>query len=113
MKGTLRKVNEGIIFTIDERPKYKDYYFDVMFQDWVQDLFNVCADYNDTDLHKILASTFGVGLGLSVRYMGWFGEDTMSFDSFVKVWSKAISLDQLLSIEHPYTIQDNKVIIEL
>lgn len=67
MKCTLRKVNEGVVATVDRRPKLNEYYFDTMFQDWVKNNFDVCEDYEDKDLHTIIASTFGVGKELLIQ----------------------------------------------
>jgi hypothetical protein len=100
MKGKLRKVNEGIVFTIDKRPKIGDLYINIGINDGVA-YFKTKDDYNSND-HKILASTFGVGLELKVNYKGKFQE-------ILNGKYDGVEMDK----EYPYAIQGNKVIIEL
>ncbi len=91
MKGTLIKVNEGIVFTIDERPKIGDCYLSIskrMAQRFHKD------DSFFSNQHKILASTFGVGLELQAPIFVIF--IPIEYDT-----------------EYNYKIEDGKVIIEL
>ena len=101
MKGVLRKVNDGIVFTIDERPKMGDWWYHS--NGVINNLSNELNDPDYEDCHKILASTFGVGLELYMLL-----EQEMDL---------ILPLEDCLHIEfnteYPYTIQDNKVIIEL
>lgn len=106
MKGTLRKTSEGVIFTIDERPKIGDCYLSIskrMAQRFHKD------DSFFSNQHKILASTFGVGLELWVKLK--------RVDTSVVFGGKFRPLNKLDEInfntDHPYKIENNKVIIEL
>jgi hypothetical protein len=99
-KGTLRKVNEGIVFTIDERPKMGEHYYNTIINECNFRTLRNDSLYESQD-QKILASTFGVGLELQVYY---------------NTYSKATKdevLESMVGYEYPYTIQDNKVIIEI
>jgi hypothetical protein len=102
MRGKLRKVNEGIIFTIDERPPYIE--DEVYFRQGELMSCNLNDEnfYYDILDHKILASTFGVGLELKVNYKGKFQE-------ILNGKHDGVEMDK----EYPYKIEDGKVIIEL
>lgn len=96
MKGALRKVNEGIVFTIDEvAPKGK------MCYDTIANI--VIESLGWQEHYKILASTFGVGLELYMLL-----EQEMDL---------ILPLEDCLHVEfnteYPYKIEDGKVIIEL
>jgi hypothetical protein len=98
MKGKLRKTIEGIVFTIDEDM------INCKCYDTIQNKIVDSIFYNKREYycHKILASTFGVGLELKVNYTGKFQE-------ILNGKYDGIEMDK----EYPYAIQDNKVIIEL
>jgi hypothetical protein len=96
MKGTLRKVNDGIVFTIDEDM------INCKCYDTIQNKIVDSVFYNKREhyCHKIIASTFGVGLELWVNLA----------EFNVKLESDYVKDDNR---EFMYTIQNNKVIIEL
>jgi hypothetical protein len=96
MKGTLRKTIEGIVFTIDEDM------INCKCYDTIQNKIVDSIFYNKREYycHKILASTFGVGLELWVSLAGFN----------VKLEPQYVKDDNR---EFMYIIQDNKVIIEL
>ena len=98
MKGTLRKTIEGIVFTIDEDM------INCKCYDTIQNKIVDSIFYNKREYycHKILASTFGVGLELKVNYKGKFQE-------ILNGKYDGVEMDK----EYPYAIQGNKVIIEL
>jgi hypothetical protein len=98
MKGTLRKTNEGIVFTIDEDM------INCKCYDTIQNKIVDSIFYNKREYycHKILASTFGVGLEL------WVKDKDFGNDNCIEVLN-----NYEFNTEYPYTIQDNKVIIEL
>jgi hypothetical protein len=103
MKGTLRKVNEGIVFTIDERPKIGNFGYNTKIGKCLEydNRMYLFVDYSD---HKILASTFGVGLELWLDYECSY----MPLSSYYKKIQ-----NKLLNTEYIYTIEDGKVIVEL
>jgi hypothetical protein len=89
MKTTLRKTVRGIIATVDERPKENEYYLSIYTQKiWVAEKHS--SEYL-ANHHKIIASTFGIGMEFIIP--------------------KQLQLDN--PTEYEYTIQDNKVIIEV
>lgn len=123
-KVTLRKVNDGIIATSDERPSELEYWIYIGFNEpievgkppyspnWFQKL------WDKNNYHKILASTFGAGMELYVEYLGWGGLDKMEINkmeinSFIKVWdndkNKYIDFDT----QYEYRIESDKLIITL
>jgi hypothetical protein len=103
MKGTLRKVNEGIVSTIDERPKEGDYCYDsgLVFGPYEFGDISVSTE----GFKIILASTFGVGLELRINI-----DQSNNYASAIG-WDRYVQ--EKLNTEYSYTIQDNKVIIEL
>ena len=67
MKGILRKVDKGIILTIDERPVNEDlFFYDVVAKDMYTTHIDYECHYDKYD-HKIIASNFGVGMELKVE----------------------------------------------
>lgn len=104
MKGTLKKVNEGIVFTIDKRPKIGDWYLSSynLIGKRSGYFINCLYDRLYNSDHKIIASTFGVGLELKVNYKGKFQE-------ILNGKYDGVEMDT----EYPYAIEDGKVIIEL
>jgi hypothetical protein len=114
MKCTLRKVNEGIIATVDERPNKGDYYYSLN----TTKIHKCKSDETWDNWQLILASTFGVGMELYVEYLGWGGLDKMEINkmeinSFIKVWdndkNKYIDFDT----QYEYRIESDKLIITL
>jgi hypothetical protein len=104
MRGKLKKVNEGIVFTIDKRPKIGDWYLSSynLIGKRSGYFINCLYDRLYNSDHKILASTFGVGLELKVNYKGKFQE-------ILNGKYDGVEMDT----EYPYAIEDGKVIIEL
>ena len=65
MKCTLRKTEQGVVATIDERPKMQEYYcYIVDFQ--VEKRMIINDNYYNKNFHTIIASTFGVGKELVI-----------------------------------------------
>ena len=99
MKGKLIKTSDGIIFIIDERPKIGDWGFSTFSNIYVKSN----RDIKSSNIHKILASTFGVGLELYMLL-----EQEMDL---------ILPLEDCLHVEfnteYPYKIEDGKVIIEI
>jgi len=92
MKCTLRKVENGIVVTVDERPEYGEYCYDKLHNDI--NYFDESRGCYSTD-HKILASTIkGVGMELVIP----------------EVW---LILENEPNTEHEYTIENDKLIIKL
>jgi hypothetical protein len=108
MKCTLRKVSDGIIVTIDERPRIDDHWVYIGFDEpievghpvYMPNWFNKLWDKGN--YHKILASTFGVGLELVAPL-----DDIMSISD--EEWFAMLESNK----EYEYTITDNKLIIKL
>lgn len=101
-KTTLRQVPQGVVATIDERPKIGEYHLE---DNQILNIFpNYLTDLNACD--KVIASTFGVGKELVIEGYTVFG-------------SKSIRTDKLevLGIEfgkpYDYTETYNQVIIKL
>jgi hypothetical protein len=106
MKCTLRKVSDGIIVTIDERPRIDDHWVYIGFDEpievghpvYMPNWFNKLWDKGN--YHKILASTFGIGLELVAHYIGF--EPKFNINGVLE-----------LGKEYEYTITDNKLILKL
>ena len=103
MKATLRKVDKGIIATIDERPGDKDlFFYDVVAKDMYTTHIDYECHYDKYD-HKIIASNFGVGMELCMLLSKEMDlllpiEDCLHFD---------------YDTEYSYSIVDGKVVVEL
>lgn len=110
-KCTLRQVSQGIVATIDKRPKAGDYAYEPkhnIYYKWVMSYTPVTNKY-----HKIIASAFGVGKELYVEYFGWAGLDRMEFNIFIKVWEREENKYIDFTKPYEYTETDNQVIIKL
>lgn len=102
MKTTLRKVEKGIVSIIDERPKAGEWSYNSDSNHYYKAPFDLSSTYN----HKILASTFGIGLELC---------------TMVKLNKKTIigfTLNDrlnnaLLNKEYKYSLEDDRLIIKL
>lgn len=96
-KCTLRKVNEGVVATVDEIPKIGDWSYNTITNLlW----FN---DFNEKYLYaeqKIIASTFGVGKELVAHYIGF--EPKFNINGVLEIGK-----------EYEYTETETNVIIKL
>jgi hypothetical protein len=103
-KGTLKKVNEGIVFTIDERPKIGDWYLSSynLIGKRSGYFINCLYDRLYNSDHKIIASTFGVGLEL------WMNDTCNEY----QIINKIKFPEGFLNIEIPYVIEDNILIVK-
>ena len=107
MKTTLRQVPQGVIATVDRRPKEnEDYWTYIGFEEpitvekpvfmtnWFEKL------WDRDNYHTIIASTFGVGKELVAHYIGF---------------EPKFNINGVLEIGKPYeyTETDTQVIIKL
>lgn len=99
MKCTLRKVNEGVVTTVDERPKAQQPYYDTIKGEY----FSHAYFTEDTD-HFIIASTFGVGKELKWERGGLVQDVNNLHDRFIEQVK-----DQL----YEYTETETNLIIKL
>lgn len=102
MKCTLRKVEQGIVATINEEMKVGDYRYCIT-RGYYRKVVQIDLKYANKhkSFHKIIASNFGVGMELDVYY---------------NAYSKATKdevLESMVGLECSYSIVDNKVIINL
>lgn len=102
MKGTLRKVDGGIVFTIDERPKLDDWGCNTIMDKCLQYDSRKCPYVDYTD-HKVIASTFGVGLELVINFK----------KQKLEKYLFSFLVDNVFNTKYLFTVQNNKVIIEL
>ena len=80
-KTTLRQVPQGVVATIDERPKMFDYYYELDTETSHQ---RYCeADLLYVNDHTIIASTFGVGKELVIEADTNIGYETIAIDDLV------------------------------
>lgn len=112
MKTTLRQVPQGVIATVDRRPKENEDYWTyigleepitvekpVFMTNWFDKL------WDKDNYHTIIASTFGVGKQLQFTL-----DEDNAYASHIG-WGKFVKeqCDKL----HEYTETDNQVIIKL
>ena len=108
MKCTLRKVEQGVVATIEERHKaHHPYYNSIKCKYFSHAYFTKNTD------HAIIASTFGVGKEIYIEYFGWAGSDTMELDNFVKVWGIGGKEPIDYNKEYTYTETETQIIIKL
>jgi hypothetical protein len=93
MKGIFKKTEDGIIFTIDERPKMGDFYYD---KNTIIGIRSVDNDMLYKDDHKVLASTFGIGLELLIQNKSMNKIEVFDFNK-----------------KYEYTINDKQLIVKL
>ena len=111
-KTTLRQVPQGIIATVDERPKETDQWvyigFDepieigkpIMIPNWFDKL------WDKDNYHTVIATTFGWGKELVIEADTNIGYETIVIDDLV------ISIIDFTK-PYEYTETDNQVIIKL
>lgn len=113
MKCTLRKVSQGVVATVDERPKEGD---------WILD-YGVCSIYIDGDVmidngefKTIIASTFGAGKELYLNADNNRNLDKLSSHltiGNIKMRSSINYSDNLFAKQYDYTETETQIIINL
>ena len=99
-KAVLRQVPQGVIATVNERPKIGQKYYDVKNKTILTFVTSDLDNYLiDQDCHTIIASNFGVGKELFGQYIGYEVFNPNVFLEFDKL--------------HEYTENTNQVIIKL
>jgi hypothetical protein len=94
-KTTLRQVPQGVVATIDERPKIGEYHLE---DNQILNIFpNYLTDLNACD--KVIASTFGVG-------------KSIQYSKHDKVLTEGV-ITVTFGKEYEYTEKANQVIIKL
>lgn len=110
MKCTLRKVDGGIVATIDETPEKNQYYYSLI----TKKVKKYKHGFTFDNWQKVISSTIpNVGKEIIVKYYGWFGLDKMGIESFIKVWGEALKEPINFNTEYEYTETETQVIIEL
>jgi hypothetical protein len=103
-KTTLRQVPQGVVATIDERPKLFDYYYELDTETSHQ---RYCeADLLYVNDHTIIASTFGVGKELVIEADTNIGYETIAIDDLV---ISIIDFNQ----PYEYTETETSIIVNL
>ena len=101
MKCTLRKVDKGIIATIDERPEMDECYYNTVINEIQKRSLSSDRLYSDSD-HKIIASNLGVGMELWLVQQGQ-----------VPFIPNEVNSHFFMDKEYSYSIVDGKVVVEL
>lgn len=104
MKCTLRKVDKGIIATIDKRPLIEELYYSERYNMiCIEDDKSFALSNIGVRDHKIIASTFGVGMELKANYKSKLNRMLNGVEVDV------VDMDK----EYSYSIVDGKVVVEL
>lgn len=103
MKCTLRKVEQGIVATIDKRPKENElYYSEKHNMICIEDEMSYPWSKIDEKDHKIIASNLGVGMELWLVQQGQ-----------VPFIPNEVNSHFFMNKEYSYSIVYGKVVVEL